>query len=75
MNAPVTLASLAADRIWVAWQTEDRADGKPPTKVPVCTGHRSPRARRRSAHLGHTRAGRSVRGDPADALQDRRCRY
>ncbi len=29
----LTLASLANDRVWVAWQTEDREDGKP-TKVP-----------------------------------------
>ena len=43
MNAPVTLASLAADRIWVAWQTEDRGDGKLPTKVPYApaTGRRA----------------------------------
>ena len=32
----ITLATLAQTRCWVAWQTEDRADGKP-TKVPYAT--------------------------------------
>ena len=35
MSTPaVTIESLAPQRVWVAWQTEDREDGKEPTKVP-----------------------------------------
>jgi len=33
---PLTLAALAPRPLWVAWQTEDRPDGKP-TKVPYAT--------------------------------------
>ena len=35
---PVTLDSLAALPRWVAWQTEIRQEGKPPTKVPYSPG-------------------------------------
>src|ERR1700733_14829981 len=31
---PITLAELAPRPLWVAWQSEERDPGKPPTKVP-----------------------------------------
>lgn len=40
----VTLATLAPVPRWVAWQTEDRGDGKPPTKVPYAPDGRKARA-------------------------------
>lgn len=40
---PVTLASLAPLACWVAWQTEDRENGKP-TKVPYAPDGRKARA-------------------------------
>jgi putative DNA primase/helicase len=41
MNAGVTLETLAAAPLWVAWQTEDRPVGKP-TKVPYApTGQKA----------------------------------
>lgn len=43
MPAPVTLGSLAELPRWVAWQTEDRPDGKP-TKVPYAPDGRKARA-------------------------------
>ena len=33
-----TLAEMADLPRWVAWQTEDRDDGRPPTKVPYMPG-------------------------------------
>jgi putative DNA primase/helicase len=46
---PVSLASLANDRVWVAWQTEDRDDGKEITKVPY-----SPKGCRAKAGVAST---------------------
>jgi hypothetical protein len=59
----LTLADLAPRPLWVAWQTEDRGDGKPPTKVPYAphggkamadkpqTWGKRPDAERRAAKL------------------------
>ena len=42
MTQPVTLASLANTRCWVAWQTESRKLGDKPTKVPYApAGYRA----------------------------------
>ena len=48
-SAQVTLESLASDRIWVAWQSEDRDGAKEPTKVPY-----SPRGRKAKAGVPST---------------------
>lgn len=41
--APITLAELAPQPLWVAWQTQERDPGKPPTKVPYAprNGHQA----------------------------------
>lgn len=43
MTASLTLATLAPQPLWVAWQTEDRAAGKP-TKVPYAPDGRKAKA-------------------------------
>jgi putative DNA primase/helicase len=42
-NGAVSLAALPSLPRWVAWQTEEREPGKPPTKVPY-----APSGRRRA---------------------------
>ena len=38
LGSVITLTSLARRPLWVAWQTEVRETGKPPTKVPYSPG-------------------------------------
>ena len=45
---PITLTAMATWPCFVAWQTEDRGDGKPPTKVPYAPDGRKARANQRS---------------------------
>ena len=40
----LSLGALAQRPLWVAWQTEDRGDGKPPTKVPYAPNGSKARA-------------------------------
>lgn len=58
----LTLADLAATPRWVAWQTEDREEGKP-TKVPY-----SPRGTKAMADKPHTWGTRAAAQAMADKL-------
>jgi putative DNA primase/helicase len=61
---PVTLRSLANDRLWVAWQAEDRGDNKPPAKVPYAPDGRKARADDPSTWGTHTEAEAQARKLP-----------
>ena len=62
----ITLDALSSVRCWVAWQTEDREPGKPPTKVPYAPERLGDRLAR--ANAPGTWGTRQQARDRADRL-------
>jgi hypothetical protein len=54
----IALSSLVDEALWVAWRTEPRSDGKPPTKLPYCAPGRKAETNDPSTWMLHDRAVR-----------------